>query len=70
MEGSLRRAAIRGLGGAIIGGALGAPVGYASGVMKNMGIYKSRQVQKMPARVRKRKLTRQVEGALGYTTLD
>jgi len=67
---SLRNAGRRGLGGAIIGGVLGAPVGLALGALGNAGIYKSKQVQKKPAQERKRMLGRQVEKALGYTTID
>ena len=67
---SLRRGAKSGLGGAIIGGILGAPVGLIGGTMRNMDIYRSKQVQKQPDQKRNRYLSRQVEEALGYTTLD
>lgn len=67
---SLRNAGRRGLGGAIIGGMLGAPIGLALGALSNAGIYRSKQVQKQPAQKRKRYLAHQVEEALGYTTLD
>ena len=66
MKASLRSAGKRGLGGAIIGGAIGIPVGLAHGAFRNLDIYRSRQIQKQPAEARKRYLSQKVEKALGY----